>query len=134
MSAAIDVLSWICLLAGSAFVVIGALGLVRMPDLYTRMHATSVIDTLGAGLLILGMILQAGFTLISFKLLVALGLLFFIGPVTAYALAQAALHENVKPKLTDDRRDRLSKSAHAHQDQVGGEGESAATPSKEATL
>ena len=50
MSAAIDVASWVCLVAGGVFCVVGAVGLLRMPDFYTRMHAASVIDTLGAGL------------------------------------------------------------------------------------
>ena len=47
MSAWIDALSWICLVAGGLFCIVGALGLVRMPDFYTRMHAASVIETLG---------------------------------------------------------------------------------------
>ena len=55
MSAALDLLAWACMLAGGAFCLIGAIGLLRMPDFYTRMHAASVTDTLGAGLLLVGM-------------------------------------------------------------------------------
>ena len=60
MSVLVDLLSWLCLLAGGAFCVIGATGMIRMPDFYTRVHAASVIETLGAGLILLGLLLQAG--------------------------------------------------------------------------
>lgn len=107
------VLSWICILAGSAFVLTGALGFVRMPEVFTRMHAASVIDTLGVGLLIVGMMLQAGLTLISAKLLFILALIFFTGPVITHALAQAAIAAGVKPWLHEDRRDRLDQQSRA---------------------
>jgi multicomponent Na+:H+ antiporter subunit G len=100
----IEGLGWILVLAGSLFVVIGAVGMVRMPDLYTRMHAVSVIDSIGAALLLLGLILQAGLGLVALKLLFILLLLFFTGPVVTHALAQAALHERLEPRLSEDRR------------------------------
>ena len=74
MSLLLDVLSWACMLAGSFFCVLGAVGLLRMPDFYTRVHAASVVDTLGAGLMLLGMLLQAGATLVGAKLLMMRGL------------------------------------------------------------
>lgn len=107
MDLIVDGLSWAFILAGSVFIVIGAIGLVRMPDLYTRMHSASVSDTLGAGLLITGLILQAGFSLVTLKLLFLMALFFFTGPVATHALAQAALGENVNPLLHEDRRGRL---------------------------
>ena len=61
----ITILSWVFVAAGSGFIVVGALGLVRMPDLFTRMHAASVIETLGAVLLVIGLMLQAGLSLVS---------------------------------------------------------------------
>jgi multicomponent Na+:H+ antiporter subunit G len=103
----IDGLSWAFILAGSAFIVIGAIGLVRMPDLYTRMHAASVKDTLGAGLLFIGLMLQAGLGLVMLKLLFLMALFFFTGPVAMHALAQAALGEGIRPMLHEDRRKRL---------------------------
>ena len=103
----VDLLSWGFILAGSAFVIVGAVGLVRMPDLYTRMHAASVTDTLGAGLLIIGLMLQAGLSLVTLKLVFLLALFFFTGPVATHALAQAALHQGVAPMLHEDRRRRL---------------------------
>ncbi len=108
---ALDLLSWGLILAGSFFTVVGAVGLVRMPDLFTRMHAASVTDTLGAGLLLAGLMVQAGLGLVSLKLLFILILFFFTGPVATHALAQAALHAKVAPMLAEDRRNRLDRDA-----------------------
>lgn len=107
MQALLDLASWALILAGSFFTVVGALGLVRLPDVYTRMHAASVTDTIGAGLLLTGLMLQAGFTLVTLKLLFILILFFFMGPVATHALAQAALHAGVVPQLAEDRTGRL---------------------------
>jgi len=99
----IDVLSWIALVAGGFFFVVGAIGLNRMPDVFTRMHATSVSDTLGAGLLITGMVLQAGPTLVAVKLIFILLVLFMTGPIATHALAQAALHDDLEPLIADQK-------------------------------
>jgi multicomponent Na+:H+ antiporter subunit G len=104
--------SWLLIVAGSFFTVVGAFGLVRMPEVFTRMHAASVTDTLGAGLLIFGMMLQAGLGLVTLKLVFILALFFFFAPVVTHALAQAVLHENIQPRLAEDRRGR-SKSPDA---------------------
>jgi multicomponent Na+:H+ antiporter subunit G len=104
MSLTVEIASWVLIVIGSAFTVIGAIGLVRMPDLYTRMHAASVTDTLGAGFLLLGMMLQAGLGLVTLKLVFILALFFFTAPVVTHALAQAALHEKITPMLAEDRR------------------------------
>ncbi len=108
MDVVIEVLSWFCISLGSFFVVCGALGILRMPDIYTRLHSASVIDTAGAGFLILGMILQAGWGLVTVKLLFVLAIFFFTLPVAAHALARAALHEGIKPELKEDRTAMLS--------------------------
>jgi multicomponent Na+:H+ antiporter subunit G len=98
-----DIVVWILLGVGSFFYLVGGIGLVRMPDLFTRMHATSVSETLGAGLLIIAMMLAAGWSLNSAKLLVILAILFFTGPVATHALAQAAITAGLKPQLAEDR-------------------------------
>ena len=107
MQPVLDIVSWALILAGSFFTVVGAIGLVRMPDVYTRMHAASVTDTLGAGLLLAGLMVQAGLGLVTLKLLFILILFFFMGPVATHALAQAALHAGVRPQLAEDRTERL---------------------------
>lgn len=106
MLQAIDALSWICIVGGCFFTIVGAVGMLRMPEVFTRMHAASVIDTLGAGLLIAGMMLQAGLSLVTAKLLFILALLVFTGPVITHALAQAALAAGIRPPLSEDRRER----------------------------
>ncbi len=100
----IDLLSWICLVAGGVFCLIGAVGLVRMPDVYTRMHAASVIETLGAGLVLVGLMLQAGLTLVTVKLLIVGALIFFASPTATHALARAALARGLRPLLSDAGR------------------------------
>ncbi len=99
MSTWIDALSWACLVGGGLFCVIGAAGMVRMPDFYTRMHASSVVDTLGTGLILLGLMLQAGLTLVTVKLLFVGLLISFASPTAAHALARAALARGVEPLL-----------------------------------
>ena len=66
MAQALDILSWAMLLAGATFVFIGGVGVLRMPDLYTRMHAASLTDTLGTLLLLGGLMLQSGLSLATF--------------------------------------------------------------------
>jgi len=95
----LDVASWALLLVGGAFCIIGAIGLLRMPDFFTRMHAASIVDTLGAAFILLGLMLQAGFSLVTVKLIAIGLLLFFSSPVSTHALARAALARGVEPVL-----------------------------------
>ena len=95
----VDVASWALLSTGGLFCVIGGIGLLRMPDFYTRMHAASVHDTLGAGLILLGLVLQAGWSLVAAKLLILGLLIFFASPAATHALAKAALGRGLRPLL-----------------------------------
>jgi multicomponent Na+:H+ antiporter subunit G len=104
MQLLLEIASWLLILAGSFFTVVGALGLLRMPDVFSRMHAASVTDTLGVGFLLLGMVLQAGISLVTLKLLILIALFFFTAPVVTHALARACLHEGIEPLLAEDRR------------------------------
>jgi multicomponent Na+:H+ antiporter subunit G len=108
MAFLVDALSWILLVAGGLFCLVGGIGLVRMPDFYTRMHAASVVDTLGAALLLLGMMLQAGLTLVTVKLLFIGLLLFFTSPTATHALARAAHIRGLAPLLAPPRQPRQS--------------------------
>lgn len=85
-------------LLGSLFMVIGALGVVRMPDVFTRLHAASVSETFGVGLILIGLILVSGLTLVSVKLAFLLAFLFLSGPVATHAVARAALDAGVTPR------------------------------------
>ncbi len=99
MTPLLDVVSWLFIVAGGFFCVVGALGLLRMPDFFTRMHAASVTDTLGAGLLLVGLMLQAGLTLVTVKLLFLAALIFFTSPTATHALAKAAMVRGLQPLL-----------------------------------
>lgn len=108
MSIVLDILSWVLLMSGAFFGLSGAIGAVRFPDFYTRIHASSVGDTLCAGLIILGLILQAGFTLITVKLIFIWAFLWYTSPAASHALVRAAHHMGVAPYLLK-RRDKSSK-------------------------
>ena len=93
----IDILSWILLTAGGGFVLVGGIGALRMPNLYTRMHAASVTDTMGAALVLAGVMLQAGLSLATIKLAAILLFLLITSPTSSYALASAAMIAGIKP-------------------------------------
>lgn len=93
----LDIASWILLSAGGFFVFVGGVGALRMPDLYTRMHAASVTDTMGAILTLAGVMLQAGLSLATIKLAAILLFLLFTSPTASNALASAALLAGVRP-------------------------------------
>lgn len=98
----IDGIGWAFIGAGSFFCIVGAFGMLRMPDFYTRMHASSVIDPFGVVLILTGLVFKAGFTLTAAKLGIIILLLLFTGPVASHALGRAALHRGLKPKLSDN--------------------------------
>ncbi len=97
MEALLDIVSGVLLAAGSFFIIFGAHGLVRLPDMFARMHGAGVTDTLGAGLFIAGLMIQGGFTLVTAKLFLILVFFFFASPTSSYALANAALSQGEKP-------------------------------------
>lgn len=97
MSVILDVASWILIVAGGLFVFIGGVGALRMPNFYTRIHAASLTDSMGSILLLVGIMLQAGFSLATVKLFAILCFLLLTGPTATYALANAALLSGMKP-------------------------------------
>lgn len=101
MELLLDIFSWALLLLGGFFVVVGSLGLVRMPDFFTRVHAASITDTLGAGLIIAGLLLQSPHWLGSVKLILIMLFLVLTGPAATHALAKAALHGGLRPHSDD---------------------------------
>lgn len=96
-SALISLLSDILLIAGSMFVIVGAVGIVRMPDFFTRLHAASVIETGGLFLLVLGMVLRSGVSLASIKLIFIALFIFFAGPAATHAMVRSGLKQGLKP-------------------------------------
>ncbi len=106
MAALWDGLSWIFIIAGVGFCLIGGYGMIKLKDFYARLHAASLIDTLGVGLLFVGLMFQAGPTLVAVKLLLILVFIFFTSPTATYALARAAINHDVLPAV-DTEAERL---------------------------
>ncbi|MDT8336616.1 MAG: monovalent cation/H(+) antiporter subunit G [Candidatus Izemoplasmatales bacterium] len=79
-----------CLASGLFFFIVGVVGLVRMPDVFTRMHATTKCDTMGAGLIFLGLIIWQGLTFISLNILLILIFVWLTNPTAAHAIAKSA--------------------------------------------
>ena len=96
---AADIASWILLIAGSFFVLTGGIGILRMPDVYTRSHAAGITDTLGALLIIAGLAVQSGFTLVTVKLALILLFLLFTSPTSSHALNHTAWTSGLRPIL-----------------------------------
>jgi multicomponent Na+:H+ antiporter subunit G len=90
----IDWLSALLVFVGSLFCLIGAFGIIKMPDFITRTHSASLIDSFGAILIITGLIIQAGFTLTTIKLVLILLFLLITGPTAIHALVNTALHDD----------------------------------------
>lgn len=86
-----------CITVGLFFLVVAAIGMVRMPDVFSRSHALALTDTLGASLVLVGLALHQGFTLTAGKTLVVLVLLFLLNPVISHATLRAALRAGLTP-------------------------------------
>lgn len=87
------------ILTGTFFVLAGAFGVIRMPDFFTRIHAAGMTDTMGAEFILIGLIIQAGISLLSLKLLLVAFLLFVASPTATHAIANAAKISGLKPQL-----------------------------------
>ena len=111
-----EMISYVLIVFGSFFYVVGAIGIYRMPDVFTRMHAAGISDTAGAGLLLTGMMLFAVSTNVSIfviiKLAIILGVILFTSPIATHALAQAALHAGLEPILAS-KKVMIGPGAHA---------------------
>jgi multicomponent Na+:H+ antiporter subunit G len=94
-----EVIAYVLIYAGAAFCLIGAIGVLRFPDVYSRMHAAGITDTLGALLVLAGLVPLAGFSLATAKLLFILAFLWMASPTATHALAKAAHHGGIKPML-----------------------------------
>ena len=97
MELVIDIISWFFLIVGSFFCLTGGLGLLRFPDFFSRIHAASLTDTLGASLILIGLMFQAGWGLVMAKLLLILLFSLLAGTTASHAMAKAALNSGLKP-------------------------------------
>ena len=99
MDVIVDILTWILLVSGALFLIVGGFGIVRLPEFFSRMHAGGITDTLGAGLIIGGLMLQGGFSLVTVKLFMIIFFLIITSPTACHALAKSALAQGLTPEL-----------------------------------
>ena len=97
MSYVVEIVSMVLLLIGGLAMLVGGIGILRMPDLFTRLHAVGITDTLGAASILLGLAVFAGWGLLSLKLLLILAHLLLLNPSASHALGRAAVHEAKRP-------------------------------------
>ena len=93
---ALDVMSGVLLLAGSLFALTGGVGLLRFPDFYTRTHAAGLMDSAGAVLILLGLLLRTSDLGVGVRLLLIAAFLLITGPTATHALAHAARNDGVR--------------------------------------
>lgn len=107
MELAINIISGVFIFIGCVFVIGGAVGLIRMPDLFTRIHAASVTDTGGMLFIFMGLVLQAVFIfenpMAAIKLTLVVIFVFFTAPTASHAVTKAALMANLIPKCQDGK-------------------------------
>lgn len=101
METILDILSWLLLLSGGFFCITAGVGLVRMPDLFTRAHAASILDSMGAGLILFGLALQAPNYLVALKLLFTFFFLMITGLAAVHALALTVNVAGINPRLAN---------------------------------
>ena len=101
MTFILSFLSWFLIITGSFLLIVGAIGLIRLPDVFARMHAAGIIDTMGIGSIMLGLMFQAGFTIVTVKLGLIVIFIMFTSPTATHALARASLHGGINPQLDE---------------------------------
>jgi multicomponent Na+:H+ antiporter subunit G len=97
-----DLVASVLLAGGAFFLVVAAIGFVRLPDVFCRLHVTGVIDTLGAPLVLLGAAVLVGADLVALKLV--LGILFLVvtSPLVGHLLARAAVQSEHEPGVIEE--------------------------------
>ena len=112
---ACDVVTAISFAAGSIFILIGAIGIVRLPDFWSRLHAAGVIDTAGAELILFGMMFQTGWDIATIKLILIAFFIFITSPTATHAVSNAAFVAGLRPldMKKDETEETLGKKPEA---------------------
>ncbi len=84
-----EIVAGTLIVLGMFFFLVALLGLLRMPDVFSRIHTTTKGDTLGIGLIIVGLMVLSGFTALSLKLFVTLVLIWITTPTAAHLIAKS---------------------------------------------
>lgn len=99
----ISVIAGLFIFVGVFFIVIAAIGVLRFPDFYSRIHPAGKCDTMGQAMVFIGLIIFEGFTLVSVKMLIIILFIFIVNPTATHALANSALILGVKPWTKDGK-------------------------------
>lgn len=99
---ALEIIAILFLLGGAFFFFVGTTGLIRMPDVFCRMHATTKCDTLGAGLILVGLMVFNGLSMISLKLFLILIFIWLTNPTAAHIIAKAEYKKEFLSKKEED--------------------------------
>ena len=91
------VIASLLLIGGALFMLIGSLGVLRLPDFYSRTHAATNVDTLGVFLFVIGLAVYDGWTLTTVKLILVAVFVLIVNPVGTHALASSARATGLKP-------------------------------------
>ncbi len=102
MELLLDAATWAFILIGLFFMLTGSIGVLRMPDVFCRMHAAGMTDTMGAGFVLLGLSLHAGFSLVLVRIILIYAFILVTSPISSHALARAALAGGVEPYRVQD--------------------------------
>lgn len=97
-------ISCACLGLGAFLIFSGGIGVLRFPDFFTRMHAAGVTDTLATILILLGLMILAGWGIVLFKLALILLFIMLTSPTASHALAKSALHGKLEPITRSSKR------------------------------
>ncbi|MYC88079.1 MAG: monovalent cation/H(+) antiporter subunit G [Gemmatimonadales bacterium] len=97
----LEIVSSVLVIAGAVFAVIGGIGIVRLPDFFSRIHGAGITDTLGAGLILTGLMFLSPDWTVTVKLVAILVLLGITSPTATHALANAALETGLRPDVDE---------------------------------
>ena len=90
-------IAYLFIFLGLVFMFFGTLGIIRFPDIYTRLQTSSKCDTAGAIALLVGLILKQGLDSFSLRILIILVFLLLTNPVATHAIARSAAIRGIKP-------------------------------------
>lgn len=111
METVLDIFSWSCLITGSFFCLTGGVGLLRFPDFFSRIHSASLTDTLGASLILIGLMFQAGWGIVSAKLILILVFSLLVGTTASHAMAKAAMKSGLEPLVAAKKEEQSGEAA-----------------------
>lgn len=104
MGIIITIISGLFLVVGCFFIVVASIGIIRFPDVYSRIHPAGKSDTLGQAMIFIGLMIYEGFSFVSIKLLIIVIFIFITNPTATHALVNAAHVAGLKPWKKGDAR------------------------------